>query len=95
MTDSTVVKYGVGRGRKIVGSLTTDLEHAQRELEWYEAQMKSVGLTPDVKIMYVEETTTTTAPKVWKEPDPEPDPTPDPEGDPVTPPVEDAASATA
>lgn len=74
MADKKVTKYGVGRGRKIVGSLSENLEHVKQELLWYEGQMRSVGLEPDVKIMYVEEVTTTSTPKVWSpEPAAEPD----------------------
>lgn len=77
MADSTVRKYGVGRDRKLIGQLFDTPEKAVQDLAWFEGQMKSVGLEPDVRVMYVDVVTKVTAPKVWTPPkDEAADPTP-------------------
>lgn len=74
MASTTVTKYGVARGQKILtdGGFDT-IDPARSELAWYETNMEAVGLKPDVRLVEYDITTTieTSKPRTYVEPEPE------------------------
>ncbi len=71
MSSTTVTKYAVARGEKILGESHEDVNGAKGELAHYEDGMRALGLEPDVRIVTFDVSTTTTRPRVYKEPEPE------------------------
>ena len=90
------VEYGVARkgSTKLIGETFATPEDAQRHLDWVRGQYDSLGDDTEVRIMYVEVTTTRSTPKVYSPPEPDPEPEPAPTDQPPSDSGAPAARAT-
>jgi hypothetical protein len=71
MQNKTETLYGVARGEKIIGTLNRDVNLAIDALPGYNAQLESLGVDADARVVEVEVKTTYGRPKAYKAPEPE------------------------